>query len=50
MCADQIGKVGDGMNDIYREPSFWSIIPDNVLSATNIKANAKLLYAKVTSL
>lgn len=38
------------MNDIYREPSFWSIIPDNVLSATNIKANAKLLYAKVTSL
>lgn len=38
------------MNDIYREPSFWSVIPDCVLSATNIKANAKLLYAKVTSL
>lgn len=38
------------MNDVYHEPSFWSIIPNNVLSATNIKANAKLLYAKVTSL
>jgi len=38
------------MNNVYREPSFWSIIPDSVLSATNIKANAKLLYAKVTSL
>lgn len=38
------------MNDTCREPSFWSVIPDCVLSATNIKANAKLLYAKVTSL
>lgn len=38
------------MNDTYREASFWSVIPDCVLSATNIKANAKLLYAKVTSL
>lgn len=37
------------MNE-YREASFWSVIPNTVLSATNIKANAKLLYAKVTSL
>lgn len=36
--------------DDYREASFWSVIPDTVLSATNIKPNAKLLYAKVTSL
>lgn len=36
--------------DAYREPSFWSVIPDTVLSATDIKPNAKLLYAKVTSL
>ena len=34
----------------HREPSFWSVIPDTVLSSTELKANAKLLYAKVTSL
>ena len=33
-----------------REASFWSVIPHNVLAATDIKPNSKLLYAKVTSL
>lgn len=33
-----------------REASFWSVIPHTVLAATDIKPNAKLLYAKVTSL
>ena len=36
--------------DNYIEASFWAIIPDPVLSSTKLKANAKLLYAKVTSL
>ena len=36
--------------DEGREASFWSVIPHNVLAARDIKPNAKLLYAKVTSL
>lgn len=36
--------------DSYIESAFWAVIPDSVLSSTEIKANAKLLYAKVTSL
>lgn len=44
-------QAGEGvcvMGD--RQPGFWAVIPDTVLSATDIKPNAKLLYAKVTSL
>lgn len=34
----------------YIESSFWAIIPDFVLSSTELKPNAKLLYGKITSL
>ena len=36
--------------DQERTPSFWSIIPDTVMSDRNLKPNAKLLYARITSL